>query len=64
MGRTFRHDNKDSWAKPKFKRSTKNKRTIVSSNLEDEDDYSAPTYKKAGSDVNNESGGDLEEHES
>ena len=63
MGRTYRHDNKDSWSKPKFKRSTKKKREIVSRSLE-EDDYFEPTYKKVGLDINNELGEDLEDYES
>ena len=37
MGRTFRHDNKNSWSKPKFKR-TKNNKKKVSTIIDDYDD--------------------------
>jgi len=64
MGRTYRHDNKDSWSKPKFKRSTKKKRKSVSINLEDEDDYFESPYKIVGFNTKNELGEDEDDYES
>ena len=63
MGRTYRHDSKNSWSKPKFKRNKRDKSKSSTTNLEDYD-YFEPTSQKKESDIMTELGEDLENHES
>ena len=48
MGRTYRHDNKNSWSKPKFKRNKKNKSKTPSNSQEEYDDFETNTEQRAG----------------
>jgi len=63
MGKTYRHDNKDSWSKPKFKRNKKQKNKTSSRSLEEYDSFDSK-YEKKGLNIIDELAEDLEDYES